>query len=331
MIIKTVAYPRAALIGNPSDGYFGKTIAFTFSNFQADVTLYQTPELQILPHQRDHSKFKGLKELYEDVRAFGYYGGIRLLKATLKKFYEYCERAGIDLDERTFTIRYHTSIPTHLGLAGSSAIITACIRALISFYSIEIPKPVLANLVLSVETEELGIGAGLQDRVAQVYQGMVFMDFSRELMEKQGYGNYEYISPPALPDLYLAFKRTLSEGTEKVHNSLRYRYENGDTAVHAAMERFAELTGRVRELLECGEIDKIGGLLNENFDLRRSIIDISRENVAMVEAARAVGASAKFTGSGGAVIGTYTGEEMFARLETALGELGVEVIRPRIV
>ena len=180
MIIKTVAYPRAALIGNPSDGYFGKTIAFTFSNFQADVTLYQTPELQILPHQRDHSKFKGLKELYEDVRAFGYYGGIRLLKATLKKFYEYCERAGIDLDERTFTIRYHTSIPTHLGLAGSSAIITACIRALISFYSIEIPKPVLANLVLSVETEELGIGAGLQDRVAQVYQGMVFMDFSRE-------------------------------------------------------------------------------------------------------------------------------------------------------
>ncbi|MFO8143540.1 MAG: hypothetical protein R6T78_02560, partial [Dehalococcoidales bacterium] len=40
--------PRAALIGNPSDGYFGKTIAFTFSNFQADVTLYDTPELEIL-------------------------------------------------------------------------------------------------------------------------------------------------------------------------------------------------------------------------------------------------------------------------------------------
>jgi glucuronokinase len=39
MIIKTHAYPRAALIGNPSDGYFGKTIAFTFSNFQAEVTI----------------------------------------------------------------------------------------------------------------------------------------------------------------------------------------------------------------------------------------------------------------------------------------------------
>jgi hypothetical protein len=28
---------RAALIGNPSDGYFGKTIAFVFKNFRAKV------------------------------------------------------------------------------------------------------------------------------------------------------------------------------------------------------------------------------------------------------------------------------------------------------
>ena len=53
MIHKTRAYPRAALIGNPSDGYFGKTIAFTFSNFHADVTLYDSSELEILPARRD--------------------------------------------------------------------------------------------------------------------------------------------------------------------------------------------------------------------------------------------------------------------------------------
>ena len=40
MIIKTVAYPRAALIGNPSDGYNGKTIAFVFRNYSAEVQLY---------------------------------------------------------------------------------------------------------------------------------------------------------------------------------------------------------------------------------------------------------------------------------------------------
>ncbi len=43
------------------------------------------------------------------------------------------------------------------------------------------------NLVLSVE-EELGITAGLQDRVVQVYGGVVFMDFDREHMQAHGCG-----------------------------------------------------------------------------------------------------------------------------------------------
>lgn len=43
------------------------------------------------------------------------------------------------------------------------------------------------NLVLSAE-EELGITAGLQDRVVQVYGGVVFMDFNRDHMQTWGYG-----------------------------------------------------------------------------------------------------------------------------------------------
>ena len=46
-------------------------------------------------------------------------------------------------------------------------------RALMAFYNVEIPNHFLANLILSVETEELSIAAGLQDRVAQSYNGMV--------------------------------------------------------------------------------------------------------------------------------------------------------------
>ena len=43
MIIQTRAYARAGLIGNPSDGYFGKTISFILKNFSARVTLYESP------------------------------------------------------------------------------------------------------------------------------------------------------------------------------------------------------------------------------------------------------------------------------------------------
>ena len=57
MIIRAQAYPRAGLIGNPSDGYFGKTIAFVFRNFRAEVVLYETPDIEILPNTRDHTRF----------------------------------------------------------------------------------------------------------------------------------------------------------------------------------------------------------------------------------------------------------------------------------
>ena len=44
------------------------------------------------------------------------------------------------------------------------------------------------SLALSVETDELQIPAGLQDRVAQVYEGVTYMDFRHDLMEQAGHG-----------------------------------------------------------------------------------------------------------------------------------------------
>ena len=44
MLIRAKAFARAALIGNPSDGYFGKTIAFTFSKIF--TTRYRAPGLR---------------------------------------------------------------------------------------------------------------------------------------------------------------------------------------------------------------------------------------------------------------------------------------------
>jgi glucuronokinase len=72
-------------------------------------------------------------------------------------------------------------------------------------------------------------------------------------------------------------------------------------------------------------------LINENFDLRRKLIPISKGNIEMVELARSVGASAKFTGSGGAIIGTYKDEVMFSNLKNILSNKDIEVIKPNIV
>ncbi len=331
MIIETYSYPRAAVIGNPSDGYYGKTIAFVFSNFIARVQLYETPELEIKPERLDVALFSGMQQLADDVSFAGYYGGLRLLKASVKVFYDYCTKNGIPLDNRNFTIRYHSNIPLRLGLAGSSAIITACFKALLRFFNLQIPPEILANLVLSVEACELGIAAGLQDRVAQAFEHPVFMDFNRDHMESRGFGKYEPLDPGCFPPFYIAYRKNLSEGTEVTHNNLRARFEIGDPVVLAAMKRWGELTSSFLEAMKNKDFDTIHQLMNENFDLRRKTIAISQGNIDMVEMARSTGASAKFTGSGGAIIGTYRDESMFADLKKVMEAHQIEVIKPEIV
>ncbi len=330
MIIKAKSYPRAGLVGNPSDGYHGKTISFTFSNFCAEVVLYHTPKLEIIWSTRDQSSFDSLRELVDDVNLYGYYGGIRLLKATCKRFWDYCRNNQIELDDRNFTLQYSSGIPHGVGLAGSSAIITACLQALMKYYGVSIPKPIQANLALSAETDELHISAGLQDRVIQAYQGLVHMDFDKALMDKQGYGRYEELDPSLLPPLYIAYRTDLAECSDVVHNKLRHRYNRGEKSVLAAIGFWAGLADKVRKALLDGQPEKLGPLLDSNFDRRAKLCPLSEGNLRMVEAARSVGASAKFTGSGGAIVGTYDDAKMFNELRKRLKQLRIKVLKPRI-
>ena len=257
MIINTHAYARAGLIGNPSDGYFGKTISFILRNFSAKVTCYESPRITIIPRHTDRMQFDSIAGLVEDVKLNGYYGGMRLIKATIKRFHEYCCEKGIQLDSRCFTIEYETDVPVRVGLAGSSAIVTACLRALMSFYGVEVAKPVMPNLILSVELDELGIGAGLQDRVIQTYEGAVFMNFDRGLMESQGFGEYEPLPVAKLPPLFVAYHSNLAEGTEVTHNDLRSRWNRGEEEVVDAISEFASYAQQAKDLIEAGNGEQI--------------------------------------------------------------------------
>ncbi|MDZ4858309.1 MAG: GHMP kinase [Candidatus Hydrogenedentes bacterium] len=330
MACEATAYARAGLIGNPSDGYFGKTISFTMAEFGAKVTLYEHPEVEIVPSLRDRSSYASVRDLVDDVKQFGYYGAIRLVKAAIRKFVDYCDREGIKLANRNFSVRYRTTIPRHVGLAGSSALVTATMKCLLEFYDVEIPREILPNLILSVETEELGISAGLQDRVIQVYQGCVFMDFDRALMEKRGHGNYAELDPKLLPKLYIAYRTRLAEGSEVFHNNIRERWRNGDPIVVDAMKEFASYAQQVHDLLIANRGNEIGPILNKNFDLRRTLFRLSDDNIDLVERARSVGASAKFAGSGGAIVGAYEDNAMFDKLIKAYEGTGTAVIKPTI-
>ncbi len=329
-MIETYAYARAGLLGNPSDGYYGKTIAFAFRDFRARVILYPSARLEIKPSKADIPIFEDLENLYAATRWRGYYGGIRIVQALLVRFVDYCHEQQIELENRNFTLEYESTIPLRLGLGGSSAIITAALRAVTQYFRIDIPLPVQAKLVQETETKELGVPAGPQDRVVQAYEGLVYMDFPKELMDSRGYGNYERMNPSLLPPVYVAYRTSLSEGTEIFHNHVRERWRAGDPAIVGAMRTWAEYAERGRLALLERDLDSLNRLIDANFDLRAQIYKIDAGNMEMIKAARAAGATATFAGSGGAIVGTYSDEATYQRIVDAMRGLSVKVIKPHI-
>lgn len=330
MIFESRAYARAGLLGNPSDGYFGKTISIVVRNFGAHVSLYETPELQIEQQIEDKNIFRNIYQLVESVDLTGYYGGDRLVKATIKKFCEFCDKQSIKLHGKNFTIRYRSSIPRQVGLAGSSAIITATIKALMEFYEVKINNEVLPNLVLSVESEELGINAGLQDRVIQAYEGCVYMDFDKQIMDAQGHGNYEQIDPTLLPNFYIAYKVNLGKVSGGIFNDVKARFLKGDALVVDTLAEIGKIAEDGKNAILEGNYDLLAKLINKNFDLRTKIFNISDSNLELIKSARKCGASAKFTGSGGSIIGTYKNDETLRSLIINMHKLNARVLKPFI-
>lgn len=333
IIIRKSAYARAALLGNPSDGYQGRTLSVLLRNFHAEVVLYEWDTLDIVLSANDRAHFRSIHDLARDVELHGYYGGIRLIKATIKRFIEYCETQHLALHDRNFSLRYDTNVPQQVGLAGSSAIIVATLRCLMEFYGIQIPLEAQPSFVLSIEKEKLGIMAGLQDRVVQVYEGLVYMDFAPQLEHLvEGFKCYHYepLSPSLLPPCYVAYHDLLSEPTEVFHDGLRGRFERGETPVVNAMKHLAEITRQGREALLAKDAGRLARLMDENFEVRRNLCRLPAWQTEMVAVARQCGASANFAGSGGAIIGTYPNEAAYEQLRTRMAAIGSRVIKPQV-
>jgi glucuronokinase len=159
LIIRKRIYARAGLLGNPSDGYHGKTISISVRNFWSEVVLYEWDALEIVLAEHDRAQFRSIYDLAKDVHLHGYYGGIRLVKATIKRFVEYCQAQDIDLHRRNFSIRYESNIPGKWAWQGrvrSSSYITLFAE----YYGVDMPA--VQPVRLAVETEELNIAGGLR-------------------------------------------------------------------------------------------------------------------------------------------------------------------------
>jgi glucuronokinase len=291
-MVSTRAFARAALAGNPSDGYGGATLAVVVRDFAAEVEASPAGGPRIEPESR-------------------------LVRATVERF-----RRELAPEAPPAALRIRTTIPRAVGLGGSSAIVIATVRALGALHGVALPPDELASFALAVEIEELGIAAGLQDRVAQAYGGLTFMDFRS--------GVYEPLDPGLLPPLFLAWNLDASGPSGVTHSDLRARYERGDPAVLTALEELAEHARAARGALLAGDHGAFAGCLDASFDARRRMLTLDERHVAMIELARTRGASANYTGSGGAIVGCCEDDGQRAEVIAALADAGHRAIQPLV-
>ncbi len=250
---------RAAFAGNPSDGFGGAVLA-------APV-----PSLRATASYRPDKQPDGTPIVLATVAAFDARYGTR----------------------SSGGVRWSTSIPMSVGLAGSSAIVIATIRALAEHHGIA-PEPLdVAHLALAVEVSGMGIAAGLQDRITQAFATSMFMDFRAE--------RYTPVAAPIPEDAFVAYCRE-AESSGVVHHRLRERWEARDRALRDAVDALRLRAVEAREALLTGDRAQLGRAMTASTELRLRLYDPAAAHRELFEAALALGADANFSGSGGAVV-----------------------------
>lgn len=276
---------RAALAGNPSDAYGGAVLALTLSRWSAEVRATRAARLRVEPPSL-------------------------LIETAVRRY-----AAELDPEALTSEVCWESSIPRDVGLAGSSALVMATLRALASLGGAKAGPDRLAALALAVEADGLGIAGGPQDRVVQAYGGLVFMDFGDP-------GEVQRLDARLLPPLLVAWRPEAGGHSGAVHDSLARRHAASERLVHETMNRLAATARRARSAL--GERDHVlfGRCIDDTFDLRAGMLDLDPRCVEMVSVARGCGASANYTGSGGAIVVVSPDRDRLAVASRALEEIG---------
>jgi glucuronokinase len=317
-------FARLGLLGNPGDAVGGPAITLAISDLWAEAVAEPSDRLRLIEPEVEWPEWGSLEELFSDIRLRGYHGGRRLMMALIQRLARHSSVEGLAWPPPLFTLSWQTTIPLRVGLGGSSALLTAAMRALCDLWGLRLSPSEAVKLLLRCEVKDLGIPAGPQDRVAQVHEGLCYLeiDDSERL-------RVERLDTEALPPLFVAVDDSAGEGTEVFHSSLQERHAAGDTDVQLGVRRLAELARRGRDLLREGRGHGLGPLMDENFDIRRGLLSLNPRHEEMVMIARGAGAHAKFAGSGGAIVGTCPEGKMQSVLD-ALRARQMSAFRPTI-
>lgn len=323
------ARPRVGLIGNPSDIYGGKVVAFTFDAFEALVRIQPVKSGVELGGGPGRVRFEDWGQLVEQLDPRQGAAGSELLAAALQQLLAHAPalKSLAEADPRTsFSVSFSTDVPRQAGLSGSSAIVIAALRAWSSWFDLDCSPFEISELALAAENMGLGIAAGPQDRVVQAYGGLVAMDFTGE----RDPAAYTRLDPVLLPPMLVVWSDEMGESSAAVHNEVRERWLAGEARVREVMGRLPGLVERGLVALEQGDTSALADVIDANFDARSEIFPINERDRRAIELGRAMGAGTKFCGSGGGILVLPRDAAAIGSIEQAYREADYQALRPRV-
>ncbi len=197
------------------------------------------------------------------------------------------------------SIEIDTTIPRSVGLAGSSAIVIAALRALDEYTSAGLTDMDVAELAHTIERVDLGIAGGWQDQLIQSHGFSALV----ECAEPRRVEAIDMATNPPIP-MYLAWSEAAAESSGEAHTGLRSARSPQDPE----MRQLAELGRQAAASFANRDVHTLKDAINSTFDIRRSIMHIAPAQLEMIVTAQALGASANFAGSGGAIVGVLPKE-----------------------
>lgn len=291
------ATARAGLAGNPSDLYEGAVVSIPVPRLTAAVEVADAERLTIR-RAGESIGWSSVGELVAQVSRFGHEGGDRLVTAAVARLARAASDGGSRITADAFAVAWNTTIPRSVGLAGSSALVVATMRALCERWGTSIDPVELAVLALEAERDDLGIPAGMQDRIVQAVGAPVHMDFrggaSRPMMRR--------LVPARELRLFVAWTEAAAAPSARYHQVLRERYD-AEPRVRSDMRRLAALADDAATAIERGDGVALADIIDASFAIRSSLAPVAGAQLAMVTAARRAGAAATSAGSGGSIVG----------------------------
>jgi galactokinase/mevalonate kinase-like predicted kinase len=281
---------RANLVGNPSDLYGGAVLGCAVP-LRARVAIEPADHL-VLASAGEEVRVGSADALALRGDRFD------VARAALR---DELERAGGLPAAR---IAYDSEIPFGSGLAGSTALLVALLRALAARRGEAPSLYALAERSRAVERRLLGVACGWVDHYLCGFGGLRYVDLRGKERDDPPpgapYATVEDLAPhvPALP-FVLAFTG-VAHHSGSVHAPIRARWERGEPEVVAAYQRMAAIAREGKAALLAGDWPALGALLDENHALTRALGGSGEADERLIAAARAAGApGAKLAGAGG--------------------------------